>query len=103
MRPPADVAITWRDEAAGITAAMLSRSRPASEVMAELDRMLTTPTTQNASSPYRLIAHNASTERTLIHGQRDHCPTLAAISLLDSVSLARKALPELSRAKAEIR
>ncbi|MGH3922922.1 MAG: 3'-5' exonuclease [Pseudonocardiaceae bacterium] len=97
MRPPAEVPVTWRDQASGITPAMLADAPPASEVMAALDRLLPAPDNREASWPYRLVAHSAGTERTLIFGQREHCPVLAATPLLDSVRLARAALRGLSR------
>lgn len=56
--------------------------------MADLDGRLTAP-------PYRLVAHNAPTEAGLIAGQRQHCPVLAAVPLLDTVRLARVVYPQL--------
>ena len=56
--------------------------------MAVLDARLARP-------PYRLVAHSAHTEATLIAGQRQHCPGLAATSLLCTVKLSRAAFPEL--------
>lgn len=58
--------------------------------MAELDSWL-------IRRPYRLVAHSASTEATLIGGQRANCPQLAATPLLCTVRLARKAWPDLPR------
>jgi DNA polymerase-3 subunit epsilon len=87
--PPDDVPVTPMDRAqTGITAADLAGQRPACEVMAALDARL-------ASPPCRLVAHSAITEATLIAGQRQHCPALAATSLLCTVRLARRAFPEL--------
>jgi DNA polymerase-3 subunit epsilon len=57
--------------------------------MAALDARLTRP-------PYRLVAHSAHTEATVIAGQRQHCPVLAATSLLCTVKLSRAAFPELA-------
>lgn len=71
MRPPADVPVTRFDvEQTGITAAMLADALPAATVMGGLDALL-------VASPYRLVAHHAATEATLIGGQRDHCPALS--------------------------
>ncbi|WP_406315293.1 3'-5' exonuclease [Streptosporangium sp. NBC_01639] len=90
IKPPAGVPVTAFDvRQTGITAAMLADAAGPGPVMAALDAMLTAP-------PYRLIAHHASTEANLIAHQREHCPTLAAISLLDTVRLARLAYPELN-------
>lgn len=97
LRPPADVRTTWRDHAAGITPMMLADAPSAGAVMAALDGLLTAPHDGTARPPCRLVAHNAGTERTLIYGQREHCPVLAATPLLDSVRLARRALPGLTR------
>jgi DNA polymerase-3 subunit epsilon len=96
IRPPTDVPVTWRDSAAGITPTMLAHARPASEVMAALDQLLPAPASPRAAWPYRLVAHHAATERTLIFGQREHCQVLAATPLLDTVRLARTALPGLA-------
>ncbi|MFD0665847.1 3'-5' exonuclease [Thermocatellispora tengchongensis] len=58
--------------------------------MSALDGRLTRP-------PYLLVAHNAPYEAGLIFDQRDHCPALARIPLLDTVRLARTAYPDLAR------
>ncbi|MFI6883807.1 PolC-type DNA polymerase III [Streptosporangium canum] len=90
IRPPADVPVTARDiRQSGITAAMLADAAGPEHVMAALDARLDAP-------PYRLIAHGASTEATLIAHQAAHCPTLAAVPLLDTVRMARLAYPGLS-------
>lgn len=73
----------------GITAAMLARAAGPQQVMAALDALLDAP-------PYRLVAHGAGTEATLIAHQAAHCPALAATPLLDTVRLARAVYPELS-------
>jgi DNA polymerase-3 subunit epsilon len=89
MRPPDDVPVTSFDQAqTGLTARELARHPAATEVMAALDARLARP-------PYRLVAHSAHTEATLIAGQRQHCPRLAATSLLCTVKLSRAAFPEL--------
>lgn len=90
MRPPHNVPVTSFDQAqTGLTAHELADQPPAAQVMAALDTHLTCP-------PYRLVAHSAHTEATLIAGQRQHCPVLAATSLLCTVRLSRAAFPELS-------
>jgi DNA polymerase-3 subunit epsilon len=89
IRPPDDVPVTSFDQAqTGLTARELERQPPAAQVMAALDTRLARP-------PYRLVAHSAQTEATLIAGQRQHCPILAATSLLCTVRLSRAAFPEL--------
>ncbi|MBN6050751.1 3'-5' exonuclease, partial [Nonomuraea sp. RK-328] len=76
MQPPADVPVTEFDTAqTGISATMLAAASPAERVMTALDARFVAP-------PYRLVAHSAHTEATLIGGQRRHCPTLAAIPLI---------------------
>jgi len=90
MCPPDDVPVTKFDQAqTGLTARELARQLPAAQVMAALDARLARP-------PYRLVAHSAHTEATLIAGQRQHCPVLSATSLLCTVRLSRAAFPELS-------
>ncbi|MFJ1708723.1 PolC-type DNA polymerase III [Kitasatospora sp. NPDC088346] len=89
IRPPADVPVTEMDtRQTGITAQMLAGQAQAGEVMARLDANLT-------AQPYRLVAHHASTEAGMIARQAEHCPVLAATSLLDTVRLARAVLPWL--------
>lgn len=89
IRPPGDVPVTARcTTLTGITAAMLAPASSAREVLGELDRRLTVP-------PYRLVAHSAGTEGSLIRRQADHCPNLAATPLIDTVTMARAVLPHL--------
>jgi DNA polymerase-3 subunit epsilon len=90
MRPPDDVPFTKFDQAqTGLTAQALAGQPPAGEVMAALSARLTRP-------PYRLVAHSAHTEAAVIAGQSQHCPSLAATSLLCTVKLSRLAFPELT-------
>ncbi|WP_210717363.1 3'-5' exonuclease [Amycolatopsis acididurans] len=96
IEPPAGIPVTWRERAVGFTPAMLASAPPAGEVMAALDRLLPAPDDETTSWPYRVVAHGAATERTLIYGQRQHCPNLAATPLLDSVRLARTVLTGLA-------
>ncbi|MFC5828769.1 PolC-type DNA polymerase III [Nonomuraea insulae] len=89
IAPSADVAVTFFDvRMTGITAAMLATAAGPEQVMADLDRRLAAP-------PYRLVAHHAPIEAGLIAHQRQHCPNLAAVPLLDTVRLARALYPEL--------
>ena len=93
IRPPDDVPVTARFTAlTGITAAMLTAERSAQHVLAELDRRLAAP-------PYRLVAHNATTEGSLIRRQAEHCPNLAATPLIDTIAMARAVVPGLSSYK----
>lgn len=93
MRPPEDIPVTSFARAqTGITEQMLAWQPPADYVMAALDARLSSP-------PYRLVAHSAHTEGTLIAGQRHHCPGLAATKLLCTVKLSRLAFPELDNHK----
>jgi DNA polymerase III subunit epsilon len=84
MRPPPDVPVTAWDQSTGITAALLADAPPAGEVMAALDARVIGVATA-AGHEVRLFAHSAGTERTLIHGKRNHCPGLAATPLLNTV------------------
>jgi hypothetical protein len=93
--PPADVPITWVNQASGITRALLAPAPPAAELLAALDRHILDDAGA-ARHSVRLVAQNAGTERTLLHGQREHCPGLAATPLLDTLRLARTGLPELT-------
>jgi DNA polymerase-3 subunit epsilon len=95
MAPPPDVPITRFDQASGITERLLATAPAASAVMSELDRRVRVAAT-GAGHAVLLVAHHAATERTLLHGQRSHCPRLADTPLLDTVRLARECLPELA-------
>lgn len=89
IRPPADVPVTARDMVHGITESALRVAAPAAVVLDKLDRLLSTP-------PYRLVAQHASTGAGLIARQGEHCPTLAATALLDTVKMARRTVRGLS-------
>jgi DNA polymerase III epsilon subunit-like protein len=89
MRPPDDVPVTGFDRGQnGLSGQILARQPPAGQVMAALDARL-------ASPPYRLVAHSAHTEATVIAGQRQHCPVLAGTPMLCTVKLSRLAFPGL--------
>jgi DNA polymerase-3 subunit epsilon len=89
IRPPDDIPVTARfTSLTKITAAMLAPERDAAVVLGELDRRLSVP-------PYRLVAHNAATEAALIRGQAEHCPNLAGTGLIDTLAMARTAIPHL--------
>ncbi|WP_432108656.1 3'-5' exonuclease [Streptomyces sp. AA1529] len=89
IRPPSDVPVTARDLAGGMTEAALRSAPPPAEVLAGLERRLTSP-------PYRLVAQHASTEAGLIARQAPHCPTLGATPMLDTLRLAKRVLRGLS-------
>ena len=95
IRPPDDVPITALDQAAGITRTLLATAPPAAEAMASLDERIL-GSSRAAGHAVLLVAQNAGTERTLLHGQRSHCPGLADTPLLDTLRLARAGLPELT-------
>jgi DNA polymerase-3 subunit epsilon len=95
MSPPSGVPITSFDQASGITRVLLASAPATPAVMAALDQHVFTPA-DAAGHAVRLVAQNAGTERTLLHGQREHCPRLAATPLLDTLRLARITLPELT-------
>ncbi|MBR7827818.1 3'-5' exonuclease [Actinospica sp. MGRD01-02] len=93
IRPPDDVPVTARfTTLTGITAAMLTGEPSARQVLGELDRRLSAP-------PYRLVAHNAATEGSLIRNQAEHCPNLASTPLIDTIAMARAVIPHLSSYK----
>ncbi|WIX85725.1 3'-5' exonuclease [Amycolatopsis sp. DG1A-15b] len=95
MAPPPDVPITRFDQASGITKRPMATAPAASAAMSELDRRVHAAAT-DAGHAVLLVAHHAATERTLLHGQRSHCPRRADTSLLDTVRLARACQPELA-------
>jgi DNA polymerase-3 subunit epsilon len=71
-----------------ITPEMLTGAGGVAEVLGELDRRLADP-------PYRLVAHGAGTEASLIRRQHEHCPHLAATALIDTVAMGRAVVPGL--------
>ena len=89
IRPPAHAPVTPRDTAEnGLRPADVASARPAGPVLADLDAWLT-------AAPYLLVAHNAHVEAGLIYDYREHCPQLAAIPLIDTLKLAKAAMPGL--------
>jgi DNA polymerase III epsilon subunit-like protein len=89
IQPPAHAPITARDTAEnGLRPADVASARPAGPVLADLDAWLTAP-------PYLLVAHNAHVEAGLIYDYHEHCPQLAAIPIIDTVKLAKAAMPGL--------
>ena len=45
------------------------------------------------------MAQHAATEANVIHNQREHCPALARIDLIDTIPLARQVIPGLPNYK----
>lgn len=89
IRPPAHAPITPRDTTEnGLRPADVTSARLAGPVLADLNAWLTAP-------PYLLVAHNAHVEAGLIYDYREHCPGLAAIPIIDTIKLAKAAMPGL--------
>jgi DNA polymerase-3 subunit epsilon len=72
----------------GITTPMLNGRPDAATVLGGFDATLTTP-------PYVTVAHHAPTEAGIPRRYAHACPTLATAPILDTVRLARHALPDL--------
>lgn len=90
IRPPAFAPVTPADTAqTGLTAEQVGQAPSPAEALGALDRRFA------AGKPYLLVAQHAATEANLIHNQREHCPALARIDLLDTIPLARYLFPGL--------
>lgn len=90
IRPPAFAPVTPAFTAqTGLTAEELMRAPTPADVLGNLDRRFT------ADKRYLLVAQHAATEAHLIHNQRQHCPTLARVDLLDTIPLAKHLVPGL--------
>ncbi|WP_208636053.1 3'-5' exonuclease [Amycolatopsis thailandensis] len=89
IRPPAFAPVTSATVPPGVTADEVRAAPEPPEAMGALDRRFT------ADRRYLLVAQHAATEANLIHQQRDHCPALARIDLLDTIPLAKHLLPGL--------
>ncbi|MFE9247258.1 hypothetical protein [Nocardiopsis sp. NPDC006938] len=84
IRPPAFAPVTAATTALnGLTPQQLATTPPPAQALAVLDQRFTTGTR------YLLVAHHAATEANLIYHQREHCPTLARINLIDTIALSR--------------
>lgn len=89
IQPPPHAPVTPRDTAEnGLRPADVAGARPAGAVLADLDLWLAPP-------PCLLVAHNAHVEAGLLYDYREHCPKLAATPVIDTVKLARNAMPGL--------
>lgn len=90
IRPPAFAPVTPAVTAqTGLTAEQVNRAPHPAEVLSALDRRFA------AGKQYLLVAQHAATEANLIHHQREHCPALARVDLLDTIPLARYLYPGL--------
>ncbi|MGV9383618.1 3'-5' exonuclease [Nonomuraea sp. NPDC003707] len=90
IRPPAFAPVTPAVTAqTGLTAEQVSQAPSPAQALGALDRRFA------AGKPYLLVAQHAATEANLVHNQREHCPALARIDLLDTVPLARYLVPGL--------
>lgn len=90
IRPPTHAPVTAFDtRQTGITPAMVTGCPDAATVLGGFDATLTAP-------PYVTVAHHAPTEAGILRRYAHACPTLASAPMLDTVRLARHALPGLS-------
>lgn len=90
IRPPAFAPVTPAVTAqTGLTSEQLSRAPSPAEALGALDRRFT------AGKPYLLVAQHAATEANIIHNQREHCPALARVDLLDTIPFAKHLVPGL--------
>ena len=97
MQPPAFAPITPAHTAqTGITAEQVAQAPAPAEALGALDQRFT------AGTPYLLVAHHAATEAGLIYNQREHCPALACVDLIDTVAFARQVVPDLPNHKLDM-
>jgi DNA polymerase-3 subunit epsilon len=94
IRPPAFAPVTPAFTAqTGLTAEQLEHAPTPADALGALDRRFT------ADNRYLLVAQHAATEANLIHHQREHCPTLARVDLLDTIPLAKHLIAGLPNYK----
>lgn len=94
MRPPPFAPVTPADTAqTGLTAGHVAQAPSPAEALGALDRRLA------AGVPYLLVAQHAATEAAIIYNQREHCPALARINLIDTIPFARHLIPGLPNYK----
>ncbi len=90
IRPPAFAPVTPADTAqTGLTPEQLRQAPSPADALGALDRRFT------EGIQYLLVAQHAATEANIIHNQREHCPVLAHVDLLDTIPLARHLIPGL--------
>lgn len=94
IQPPAFAPVTPAHTArTGITAEQVAHAPAPAEALGALDRRFT------PDAPYLLVAQHAATEAGLIYNQREHCPALARVNFIDTVTLARQLIPDLPNHK----
>jgi DNA polymerase-3 subunit epsilon len=94
IRPPAFAPVTPMAIAqTGLTAELLSDAPTPAEALGALDRRFA------AGNRYLLVAQHAATEANIIYNQREHCPRLAHVDLLDTIPLAKLLIPGLPNYK----
>jgi DNA polymerase-3 subunit epsilon len=84
---PADTAQT------GLTPEQLRQAPSPADALGALDRRFT------AGNRYLLVAQHAATEANVIDNQREHCPALARVDLLDTIPFAKHLIPGLPNYK----
>ncbi len=90
IRPPAFAPVTPADTAqTGLTPEQLRQAPIPADALGALDRRFTD------GMQYLLVAQHAATEANIIHNQREHCPALAHVDLLDTIPLAKYLIPGL--------
>jgi len=93
IKPPAGAPITPFDTAqTGIRAQDLEHAPSASTVLREFDALL-------QGVPYVLVAQNARYEASILQRFSMDCPTTAALTIVDTVSLAKHVCPDLPNHK----
>ena len=93
IKPPAGAPITPFDTAqTGIRAQDLEHAPSASTALREFDAML-------QGVPYVLVAQNARYEASILQRFAIDCPTTAALTIIDTVSLAKHICPDLPNHK----
>ena len=97
IQPPAFAPVTPAHTAqTGITAEQVAQAPAPAEALSALDQRFT------AGTPYLLVAHHAATEAGVIYNQREHCPALARVDFIDTVTLARQIIPDLPNHKLDM-
>jgi DNA polymerase III subunit epsilon len=97
MQPPAFAPVTPAHTAqTGITAEQVAQAPAPAEALGALDQRF------SASTPYLLVAHHAATEAGIIYNQREHCPALACVNLIDTVAFSRQVIPDLPNHKLDM-
>lgn len=90
IRPPAFAPVTAATTALnGLTPEQLATAPAPAQALGALDQRFT------AGTRYLLVAQHAATEANLLYHQREHCPTLARINLIDTIPLAKHLVPNL--------